>query len=75
METIFKSELPELKLVHHGKVREVFELDDILLFVASDRISAFDVIMDTPIPNKGKILSKFLLFGLVLLKISLTIIL
>ena len=62
MKTIYKTELPGLKLVHHGKVREVFELDGMFLFVASDRISAFDVIMDTPVPNKGKILSNISAF-------------
>ncbi|MEI6090713.1 MAG: phosphoribosylaminoimidazolesuccinocarboxamide synthase [bacterium] len=51
-------ELSDLKLLRSGKVREVYEVDDKLLIVASDRISAFDVIMNEPVPDKGKILSK-----------------
>ena len=62
MKTIYKTELPGINLIHFGKVREVFELNDMLLFVASDRISAFDCIMATPVPNKGKILSKISAF-------------
>lgn len=49
--------LEELNIFRKGKVREVYELDNYMLFVASDRISAFDVIMDQPIPNKGKLLT------------------
>lgn len=45
-----------------GKVRDVYELDDKLLIVASDRISAFDVILDTEIPDKGKILTQMSIF-------------
>jgi phosphoribosylaminoimidazole-succinocarboxamide synthase len=51
-------ELSDLKLLRSGKVREVYEVDDKLLIVASDRISAFDVIMNEPVPDKGKILSQ-----------------
>ncbi|MCK5172358.1 MAG: phosphoribosylaminoimidazolesuccinocarboxamide synthase, partial [Planctomycetes bacterium] len=43
---------------HHGKVRDIYDLGDKLLFVASDRISAFDVIMNTGIPYKGAVLTK-----------------
>lgn len=43
---------------HHGKVRDIYDLGDKLLFVTSDRISAFDVIMNTGIPYKGAILTK-----------------
>lgn len=53
---------PTLKLFRRGKVRDVYDLGDTLLMVATDRISAFDVIMDEPIPNKGKILSNISLF-------------
>lgn len=50
--------LKSLKLVHQGKVRDNYEVDDNhMLIVATDRISAFDVIMPTPIPGKGKILT------------------
>jgi len=50
--------LESLKLVKQGKVREIYDLGDNFLFVASDRISAFDVIIDQPIIGKGKILTK-----------------
>jgi phosphoribosylaminoimidazole-succinocarboxamide synthase len=57
-----KSDFEDLKLVKRGKVRDVYEVDDKLLIVASDRMSAFDVVMDDPIPDKGKILTKLSLF-------------
>lgn len=50
--------LPEAKLFKRGKVRDVFDLDDQLLIVASDRISAFDSIMPNGIPDKGRILTQ-----------------
>src|SRR5262245_23874191 len=50
--------LSGLKLFNRGKVRDIYDLDDKLLLVASDRISAFDVILPTLIPDKGKILTK-----------------
>ena len=43
---------------HHGKVRDIYDLGDKLLFIASDRLSAFDVIMKTGINNKGAVLTK-----------------
>ena len=46
--------LEDLKLHSSGKVREMYELDGDLLMVASDRISAYDVVMPTPIPDKGR---------------------
>jgi len=57
MTAIHKTDYPDLNLVHRGKVRDIYDLDNYLLFVATDRISAFDVIMDTPIAGKGKLLS------------------
>ncbi len=57
MKLMLKSDFKNLKLINVGKVREVYEVEDKILFVTSDRISAFDVIMDQPIPNKGAILS------------------
>ena len=50
--------LPGLKLFNRGKVRDIYDLGDKLLLVASDRISAFDVILPTLIPDKGKILTR-----------------
>jgi phosphoribosylaminoimidazole-succinocarboxamide synthase len=58
MAGIYQTEFKDLKLLHRGKVRDIYDIGEYLLFVASDRISAFDVIMDTPIPGKGAILSK-----------------
>lgn len=52
-------DVPGLKKTRSGKVREIFDLGDALLFVASDRISAFDVIMPNPIPEKGRVLTAF----------------
>lgn len=51
-----------LKLIRKGKVREVYDLETSLLLVASDRISAFDVIMNQIVPEKGKILNKIALY-------------
>lgn len=55
--TLAESKLPGLRLVHRGKVRDVYELpEQRLLMVASDRLSAFDVVLPDPIPGKGEIL-------------------
>ena len=56
MNTIMESHIPNLP-VRRGKVRDVYDLGDTLLIVATDRISAFDVIMPTPIPGKGEVLT------------------
>ncbi len=56
--TVLQLELPGIKKLKSGKVREVFDLGDSLLFVASDRISAFDVIMPNGIPRKGEVLTQ-----------------
>ena len=55
---VIKTEFKGLNLVHRGKVRDLYEVDDKLLLVATDRISAFVVVMDDPIPNKGKVLTE-----------------
>ena len=61
--TIFESELPDLRLLHRGKVRDVYEIDEKrLLLVASDRISAFDCVLPTLIPQKGKVLTQISAF-------------
>jgi phosphoribosylaminoimidazole-succinocarboxamide synthase len=66
---LLQSECPDLRLLARGKVRDVYEVDeDSLLFVATDRISAFDVVMSTAIPGKGKILTQLSLFWFDLLK-------
>ena len=57
-DALLKLEIPELTKVKSGKVREVFDLGEHFLFVASDRISAFDVIMPNGIPRKGEVLTQ-----------------
>jgi phosphoribosylaminoimidazole-succinocarboxamide synthase len=59
---------PELKKFRSGKVREVFDLGDKLLFVASDRISAFDVVLPNGIPDKGRVLTQISVFWFDFLK-------
>ncbi len=54
---IIQTDCPELKLVNRGKVRDIYDLGEHLLIVTSDRISAFDVIMDEGIPQKGYVLT------------------
>jgi phosphoribosylaminoimidazole-succinocarboxamide synthase len=55
-------DLPGIKKLRSGKVREIFDLGDTLLFVATDRISAFDVILPDPIPQKGAVLNQISAF-------------
>ncbi len=63
MHALVASHCPDLKLIARGKVRDVYAVDERqLLFVASDRISAFDVVMKNGIPGKGKILTQLSLF-------------
>lgn len=59
---LLETNFPGLNLVRKGKVRDIYDLGDTLLMVATDRISAFDVIMPNPIPGKGKILTQISLF-------------
>jgi len=54
---VLKTDIPDVP-VKHGKVRDIYDLDQALLIVASDRISAFDVIMKTGIPYKGQVLTQ-----------------
>jgi phosphoribosylaminoimidazole-succinocarboxamide synthase len=59
MNAMFESDLPGLELLHRGKVRDVYAVDaGTLLIVASDRLSAFDVVLPDPIPGKGEILTQ-----------------
>jgi phosphoribosylaminoimidazole-succinocarboxamide synthase len=58
-QALFESHLPDLKLIYRGKVRDVYAIDEEhMLIVASDRLSAFDVIMPRPIPGKGEVLTR-----------------
>ncbi len=59
---LMELDLPGIRKVSSGKVREIFELDDTLLLVATDRISAFDVILPNPIPHKGAVLTQISAF-------------
>ncbi|MGC9017648.1 MAG: phosphoribosylaminoimidazolesuccinocarboxamide synthase [Caldimicrobium sp.] len=68
MQALFETNLSSVPLLHRGKVRDIYDLGDRLLIVATDRISAFDVVLPTPIPDKGKILTLMTLFWLDFLK-------
>jgi len=57
-----ETDFPDLNLARRGKVRDIYDLGDNLLMVATDRISAFDVIMPDPIPDKGIILTQISLY-------------
>jgi phosphoribosylaminoimidazole-succinocarboxamide synthase len=57
-----KTNLPGMDLIKQGKVRDIYEFDDTLLIVDTDRISAFDVVMDDLIPDKGLILTQISAF-------------
>lgn len=59
---VTKTDFNDIPLLRRGKVRDVYEIEDKLLIVASDRMSAFDVVMDDPIPDKGSILTRISLF-------------
>ena len=65
---LLETELPGVKLVNRGKVRDVYDLGDALLFVATDRLSAFDVVMPNGIPRKGEVLTQISLFWFDFLK-------
>ena len=62
VDVLRESRFEDLALIKRGKVRDVYDFDDYLLIVTTDRMSAFDVVMDDPIPNKGKILTQISLF-------------
>ncbi len=68
MQAVLETDFPELKLLKRGKVRDIYDLGDKILLVASDRISAFDVIMPNPVPDKGKILTQISLFWFNIMK-------
>jgi phosphoribosylaminoimidazole-succinocarboxamide synthase len=55
---VFQTECSALKLKSRGKVRDIYDLGDTLLIVATDRLSAFDVVLPTPIPDKGCVLTQ-----------------
>lgn len=61
-DTLFETDFTDLKLYKRGKVRDIYDLQDYYLIVATDRLSAFDVVLPDPIPEKGKVLTKLSLF-------------
>ena len=62
MNIVLETNFPDLELYAKGKVRDVYRIDDRLLIVATDRISAFDYILPTGIPDKGKVLTQLSVF-------------
>lgn len=54
---VLKTELSDLKLLRRGKVRDIYDLDNTLLIISTDRVSAFDVVLPNGIPEKGKVLT------------------
>ncbi|MBA4349111.1 MAG: phosphoribosylaminoimidazolesuccinocarboxamide synthase [Thermodesulfovibrio sp.] len=62
VEVLIESDLKDVKLIKRGKVRDVYELDDYLLIVTTDRISAFDVVLPNGIPGKGNVLTRISIF-------------
>jgi phosphoribosylaminoimidazole-succinocarboxamide synthase len=68
MTVIQETNFPGIAPSARGKVRDIYDLGDKLLIVATDRLSAFDVVMPTPIPDKGRVLTQLSLFWFALLK-------
>lgn len=62
MKTVYKTDLKDLKLAGRGKVRDIYDLGDSLLIIASDRLSAFDVVLPDPIPRKGEVLTQISIY-------------
>src|SRR5436190_23969097 len=65
---LLQTDFPELTLHARGKVRDLYSLNGHLLFVATDRISAFDYVLTTGIPEKGRVLTQLSLFWFDFLK-------
>lgn len=65
---VIETNFAELSLRQRGKVRDVYDLGDCLLMIATDRISAFDVVMPDPVPDKGKVLTQISLFWFEVMK-------
>lgn len=68
MTIVYETDLPGLHLVKKGKVRDIYDLGECFLMVATDRLSAFDVVMPDPIPEKGKVLTQISLFWFEVMK-------
>jgi len=59
---LLQTNMPDIRFLRKGKVRDIYEVDDYLLLVASDRISAFDVVLPNGIPGKGRLLTQISLY-------------
>ena len=68
MAPLFETSLPGIERYARGKVRDVYAAGDLLVIVATDRLSAFDYILPTPIPDKGRVLTALTIFWLNLLR-------
>ena len=68
MAPLFETDLAGMQPLVRGKVRDVYEAGDFLVIVATDRLSAFDYVLPTPIPNKGRVLTELTIFWLGLLR-------
>jgi len=68
LDAIFETNLPGIERHARGKVRDVYAAGDFLVIVATDRLSAFDYVLPTPIPDKGKVLTQLTLFWLEMLR-------
>jgi phosphoribosylaminoimidazole-succinocarboxamide synthase len=66
--TVFETDFPGLNLLKRGKVRDIYDIGENLLIVATDRISAFDVVMPDPIPEKGRVLTQISIFWFDIMK-------
>jgi phosphoribosylaminoimidazole-succinocarboxamide synthase len=67
LEPLFETNLNGLQPLARGKVRDIYDAGDFLVFVATDRLSAFDYVLPTPIPDKGRVLTQLTIFWLDLL--------
>ena len=61
---LLKTEMPDITFLRKGKVRDIYEVGDYLLMIATDRISAFDVVLPNSIPGKGRLLTQISLYWL-----------
>ncbi len=59
---LLQTDMPDIKFLRKGKVRDIYEIDDYLLLIATDRVSAFDVVLPNGIPGKGRILTQISLY-------------
>src|SRR6202140_2759916 len=65
---VWETTLPGIHFLNRGKVRDLYEVGGQLLLIATDRLSAFDVVLPTPIPDKGRVLTQLSLFWFNLLR-------